>query len=280
MRSSGAVSLIEIAIATSRPVTIPGSAAFSTILRSVQVERQAEGLGAISVGAGHLGQRRFRRLGEYGMAITEITSTAGSRPKLPVQAHDQRDETDVAEHDRRDAGQHLVAAAQDPAVPAGGELGEVDAGQHADGATDDQDPGGDVERAEDGLLQAAAGAGGVGGQHAPLPVRHGFDDDAARQPDQRHDDRGQADEATAPEDRVPDFLPTGTSASRDESCRAAFSDPGGETDDEAVPMLSMRVIGYRPLPTGSAVPDTRRTISRATTLVASVMTSSTRASSA
>jgi hypothetical protein len=34
--SSGAVSLIEIAIATSRPGTIPGTADFSTILRSVQ----------------------------------------------------------------------------------------------------------------------------------------------------------------------------------------------------------------------------------------------------
>ena len=62
--SSGAVSLIEIAIATSRPVMMPGTADLSTILRSVQVERQAEGLGAFPVGTGHLGQRRLRGLGE------------------------------------------------------------------------------------------------------------------------------------------------------------------------------------------------------------------------
>ena len=37
---------------------------------------------------------------------------------------------------------------------------------------------------------------------------------------------------------------------------------------------------HSPLPTGSAVPDTRRTISRAATLVSSVMTSRTSASSA
>ncbi len=51
--------------------------------------------------------------------------------------------------------------------------------------------------------------------------------------------------------------------------------PGGA--DEVLPGW---LIAYSPLPTGSAVPDTRRTSSRAATFALSVMTMSTRASSA
>ena len=76
------------------------------------------------------------------------------------------------------------------------------------------------------------------------------------------------------------FLATGTRGQLAASCRAGFIDPGGVADDDAVPMLPSLVIAYSPLPTGSAVPETRRTISLATTLVARVITSSSRASSA
>ena len=76
------------------------------------------------------------------------------------------------------------------------------------------------------------------------------------------------------------FLRAGTAGQSAASCRVGFSEPGGVPDDDAVPMLPMLLMAYRPLPTGSAVPDTRRTSSLATTLVARVMISSTRASSA
>ena len=140
-------------------------------------------------------------------------------------------------------------------------------------AADDHHAERDVQRAEDGLLQAAAGARGVRGEHAPLEVRHGPRDDAARQPHRRHDDRGQADEAQAQKTALPIFLLTGM-------CGQAGCVPvAGRT---VGPVGVRRWRRYRPgcpgcswlhspLPTGSAVPETRRTSNRATTLVASVM---------
>ncbi|HXZ76474.1 MAG TPA: hypothetical protein VEH31_37170 [Streptosporangiaceae bacterium] len=65
---------------------------------------------------------------------------------------------------------------------------------------------------------------------------------------------------------------------RPAACRAGCGERGGVTHDDAVPTtpLLFIAIACRPLPTGSAAPDTRLTISLAATLVARVMIMSTR----
>src|SRR6202020_2595184 len=67
------------------------------------------------------------------------------------------------------------------------------------------------------------------------------------------------------------FLRAGTPGQSSGPGGAGLSDPGGVTDEEAVPRLPMLLMAYRPLPTGSAVPDTRRIISLPITLVRRVM---------
>src|ERR1700722_11494940 len=76
------------------------------------------------------------------------------------------------------------------------------------------------------------------------------------------------------------FLRTGTLGQSSLPWRSGFYDPGGVIDDDAAATLPMLLMAYNPLTTGGAAPDSRRTSSRAPTLVTRVMTSSTKASSA
>ena len=108
------------------------------------------------------GQRRLRRLGDIRNRDDRQHEHRRQQAEPPVQADHEGHVADVAQHDRRDAGQHLVSAAQDAPVPALGELGQVQPGQNADRAADERARPAVISSVpSDGVLQAAAGAGGV-----------------------------------------------------------------------------------------------------------------------
>src|ERR1019366_6292023 len=105
--------------------------------------------------------------------------------------------------------------------------------------------------------------------HVPLEARHGTRNDAARQPYRGDDDHGQGDSARYPERRVGDLpayrhvrpLERAGTAGRGRT-RGRRGGGGRRTAGAA---------HAKALPTGRAVPETRRTSSRAATLVSSVM---------
>ena len=103
---------------------------------------------------------------------------AESSEKPQCEPDDERHVAHVAEHDGGEARQDVRGGAQRAAEPAAdllglGELGQVDAGQHADGAGDDEDAQHEDQGAQDLVAQAAAGGRELGPQDAPLPVRPG-----------------------------------------------------------------------------------------------------------
>src|ERR1700728_2534282 len=246
----------------------PGQRGLEHDLPQRPAGRDAERLRALTVGRWHTQQRRLGRLGDVRNRDHREYEHGRQQAEPPVQTDHQGEVTDEPEDDRRDPGQHLVAAAEYGPVPADGELGQVEAGEDADRAADDQHPDGDHQRAEDRLLEPArVSRRGVRGQHAPLEVRDRAHDDPAGQPDRGADDDEQGDPAEDPEHRVAD-LPARWHAG---------------------PVVRQAALGrrglprghrYSPLPTGSAVPETRRTSSRAITFAARVINIRIRASSA
>ena len=117
-----------------------------------------------------------------------------------------------------------------------GQLGQVDAGEHADRPGDDEDAHHEDERAQDLVAQAATGRGERRPQHAPLPVRPGPREDADEQPrGGRHDQHQRQVGQDAPgadetrRRRVVGARPTATSS----GAADRRADAAGAADDEA-----------------------------------------------
>ena len=127
------------------------------------------------------------------------------------------DVADVAEHDGRDTGQHLVGATQNRTCSAGGEFGQINRGQHADAAGHQRDPQTQDRGADDGVAQATAVPLRVPQQHAEVKHRPGAADDSDRRPQRRadttarrHRQPAQNAELTMPRRVISNPRPTGS----------------------------------------------------------------------
>ena len=116
VNSSGAVSPAARAIASSTPVTSPGSAVGSTTRDDHAPARRAERERGLAQRVRHELQHD---LGER-VTIGSISSASATEPfqpaKLPADfPEDQRDVDEEAEHDRRHAGHHVDEVAHERA---------------------------------------------------------------------------------------------------------------------------------------------------------------------
>ena len=188
--------------------------------------------------------------------------SAGRSEKPQCRPTTSADVADVAQHDGGEAREDVRGGPQTaplslPAAPVRtGELGQVDAGQHADGPGDDEDAEHEDQGAQDLVAQAAPRRGQRGPQHAPLPVRPGPGEHADEEPGRRGHDEDERHVGQHPPVMV-------------ETRRRRRGGAGGERRRAIRPPRP----AHRCDPSGAMM-------SRATRLTATEMTARTRASSA
>ena len=157
------------------------------------------GRSAVVEAAGHCPQ------GDVGNAHHRQHQHPGRQGKAPIKVHDECQIANIAKHNGRNTGQHLVSTAQDGVRSAGGEFGQIDPSQHAHGATHQHDPDTQDRGAHDGVAQAATAAMRVLDKHAPMEHGHSTADDSDQHPQRRSDHHRQTAEACGPPQRVDDL---------------------------------------------------------------------------